>query len=233
MTPDPLPVAPQRIQRRPNRRSRKWTCACGETRREEFRDSEPYRCRACRRAYNAQRKRELRASSESAGAATNGAIYASGIEECADDLEALLASPALAALFQLGDFTLHGGERAGWKIDCDALTPIDWQALAQMLADLLPPFGTVEGVPRGGCKLAAALREHASVDSGPLLIVDDVLTTGASLEAQRAGRHALGAVIFARGVCPAWVTPLFQMSASSALAAQPRAAARTPTEPER
>jgi len=37
----------------------KFWCACGEKRRAEFRESEPYRCRACRRAYNAQRKRQL------------------------------------------------------------------------------------------------------------------------------------------------------------------------------
>ncbi|KKL20362.1 hypothetical protein LCGC14_2456230, partial [marine sediment metagenome] len=50
--------------------------------------------------------------------------------------------------------------------------------------------------------------------SSTLLIVDDVLTTGASMEKQRAGRtNTIGAVIFARGDCPAWVKPLFAMEA--------------------
>ncbi len=41
--------------------SKRFRCAtCGEDRREEFRDSEPYRCKSCRRAYNNKRKRELK-----------------------------------------------------------------------------------------------------------------------------------------------------------------------------
>lgn len=37
---------------------------CGTTRRSRFRASEPRRCKKCRRAYNAQRKRELRAEGQ-------------------------------------------------------------------------------------------------------------------------------------------------------------------------
>jgi len=68
-------------------------------------------------------------------------------------------------------------------------------------------FGAVEGVPSGGLRFAEALRQYQS--AGPLLIADDVLTTGASMELHRAGRDALGVVIFARGPCPAWVAPKF------------------------
>ena len=32
----------------------------------------------------------------------------------------------MANLFQQGDFTLHSGERSGFKIECDALTSHDW-----------------------------------------------------------------------------------------------------------
>jgi hypothetical protein len=49
----------------------------------------------------------------------------------------------------------------------------------------------------------------------PHLIVDDVLTTGASMEAARAklwpGSLPLGVVIFARGPCPDWVWPIFRL----------------------
>lgn len=38
----------------------RFACPCGERRREEFRTSEPHRCKACRRAYNHKRKNELR-----------------------------------------------------------------------------------------------------------------------------------------------------------------------------
>lgn len=71
-------------------------------------------------------------------------------------------------------------------------------------------------MPRGGLRLAEALKLY--VTEGALLIVDDVLTTGASMEEFRNGREALGAVIFARGHCPSWVVPLFQMDAEFSLA---------------
>lgn len=113
------------------------------------------------------------------------------------------------ALFQRGAFTLHSGEQSGFKIECDSLTVEDWQTLAYMGADLIPPFGSVEGVPRGGILFAEFMREYQT--EGPLLIVDDVCTTGASMEAQRAGRPALGLVAFSRGFVPDWVTPILAM----------------------
>lgn len=114
-------------------------------------------------------------------------------------------------LFRLADVTLHSGSMARWKIDCDALAAADLLTVAVMLSEVVPAFGSVEGIPRGGLRLAAALQRL--VTAGPLLIVDDVLTTGASMEAQRAGRDAIGAVIFARAQPPRWVTPLFLIAA--------------------
>ena len=96
-----------------------------------------------------------------------------------------------------------------WKIDCDALSPGDWHCLARVITEIIGPFGLVEGVLQGGLLLATALEPYVTM--GSLLIVDDVLTTGASMEKQRADRDAVGAVIFARRVCPSWVTPVFQM----------------------
>ena len=116
------------------------------------------------------------------------------------------------ALFQLGDFKLHSGATSRWKIDCDALTPDDWAALAVMAVEMLPPFGSVEGVPRGGLKFAKALKPYCT--TGPLLIVDDVTTTGASLNEHLGKRQARGCVVFCRGVCPPWVIPLFRMPES-------------------
>ncbi len=52
-------------------------------------------------------------------------------------------------------------------------------------------------MPIGGLRLAQAMQPYVS-SSGPLLIVDDVLTTGQSMEKHRAGREAIGAVIFMR-----------------------------------
>lgn len=117
----------------------------------------------------------------------------------------------LENLFILGDFVLASGQETDFKIECDALSIKDWEAVAAQLAKILPKFDQVEGVRRGGLKLATALRTHSRVDGG-LLIVDDVLTTGASMEKLRAGRAASGAVLFARNQCPEWITPLFRMN---------------------
>lgn len=113
-------------------------------------------------------------------------------------------------LFRHSEFKAHSGEILRWKINCDALVPADWRCLARIVTEIVGPFGAVEGVPRGGLWLATALWPW--ITKGPLLIVDDVLTTGASMEEQRADRsNTIGAVIFARGPCPSWVTPVFQM----------------------
>jgi hypothetical protein len=112
-------------------------------------------------------------------------------------------------LFQLGEFTLHSGEKTFFKLDCDHLSDDDLECVAYMAWCLLPSFGAVEGVPRGGLRLAEKLKKW--IRGGPLLVVDDVTTTGASLENHRAGRDAIGFVIFSRGFCPSWVTPLFTM----------------------
>lgn len=125
----------------------------------------------------------------------------------------------MAPLFGLGDFPLHSGARSMWKIECDALTYADWEALAFMLIELLPVFSEVEGVPRGGALLAEIMREYADA-TGPLLIVDDVWATGGSMEAHRAGRDAMGAVVFARRPVAQWVTALFSMPQCAVRSAQ-------------
>jgi orotate phosphoribosyltransferase len=121
-------------------------------------------------------------------------------------------------LFQSGDFTLHSGEKSNFKIDCDALTDADIEALALMMAMRLPRYEKVIGVPSGGLRIAKALERYESI-FGSLLIVDDVYTTGASMEnklteIRQEDRECpvIGAVIFARRPTPAWITPLFVMS---------------------
>src|SRR5262245_411731 len=111
------------------------------------------------------------------------------------------------ALFELGEFILSSGQKSNFKINCDALSFQDWRTLAWLLVKRLPKFGEVEGVPRGGIPLANALKPFRS-PSKTLLIVDDVLTTGNSMEKLRAGREAIGAVIFARNEPARWIIPL-------------------------
>lgn len=140
-------------------------------------------------------------------------------ERCASELAALVVDGVTrhqqdaSSLFKSGTFHLHSGELSEWKIDCDALTDDDLDTLAQMIGRRVGKFSVAEGVPNGGLRLAAALNRRFAKNDAPVLIVDDVLTTGASMEAQRAGREANGAVIFARGPVPSWITPLFQYAA--------------------
>lgn len=114
------------------------------------------------------------------------------------------------SLIETGTFTSSSGLTLPFKIECDALGGRTIAALAKIIADRIR-FKTVEGVPSGGLMLAWYLRPYADPTSDALLIVDDVLTTGTSMELKRAGRDASGVVIFARGPCPAWVIPVFSL----------------------
>jgi hypothetical protein len=150
------------------------------------------------------------------------ALPAGPLKPPAAEPDTLKDSPAGAAknLFQLGDFTLHSGAKAKWKLECDALADADWKALAEMIAQMVGPFSSVEGIPQGGLKLAEYLDKYKTSEPGFHLIVNDVLTTGGSLIRARAAyladpAHSAtqvdGAVVFAQGRCPAWVRALFQM----------------------
>ncbi len=115
-------------------------------------------------------------------------------------------------LFKLGDFILHSGQKGHFKIDCDALTELDVKTLAYIISKEFR-FSKVVGIPTGGTRLAEAC-EVWTKEYGPLLIVDDVLTTGASMEEEKEKHpylHVIGVVLFARGPCPSWVHPLFDM----------------------
>lgn len=124
------------------------------------------------------------------------------------------------ALFQRGNFTLASGLISPWKIECDALTNDDWHGLAVMLIERLPlPFETAVGVPRGGVPFAQALLEFANPFASTLLVVDDVWTTGGSMEKyiseQHPDRDIMRAVVFARKPPPANVTAIFTMGVKS------------------
>ena len=122
-------------------------------------------------------------------------------------------------LFQSIDFTSHSGLDLSWKIEMEALSDPEWFTIKKMIIELTPPFKEAVGIPQGGTKLGDLLNEHGTgKEEDPICSVDDVLTTGESMEYfltqyQRNRRPftAIGWVVFARGQCPGWVTSLFQM----------------------
>lgn len=122
-------------------------------------------------------------------------------------------------LFQLGDFTLASGSKSGWKIECDDISLEEWNAIALMMSEILDPFTTVYGVPRGGLPLSDALKKYRNTSrASRILIVDDVWTTGGSMDKfirKMYKDHDTGnlqrAVVFARNPTPPNVKVLFQM----------------------
>lgn len=116
-------------------------------------------------------------------------------------------------LFHLAAVTLANGEVSDFKIECDALKDSDIKCLCYLLADRLPAFGAVEGVPRGGLRIAREMEQYAT--SGPLLIVDDVFTTGTSIRRYRPTigmDGSIAGVFFARNPPPEWLTTVFQLA---------------------
>tara|TARA_B100000029_G_scaffold479958_1_gene527508 strand:+ start:346 stop:729 length:384 start_codon:yes stop_codon:yes gene_type:complete len=121
-------------------------------------------------------------------------------------------------LFQKIDFKSHSGLDLTWKIEMDALTPNEWECIAHMIMEHTPPFREAVGIPRGGNILGRLMNKHGTGQrQDPICIVDDVLTTGGSMEEFRRKRHwrnpteYIGWVVFARSKPPDWVKVLFQM----------------------
>lgn len=108
---------------------------------------------------------------------------------------------------------LSGGEYTEFKIECDALTKKDIACFAKLICEKTP-FCEVVSVPTGGDRIAKELRQYCTID-GPVLIVDDVLTTGASMNKAKAEisdtKMVIGVVLFARREPPKWIIPIFRM----------------------
>ena len=84
-------------------------------------------------------------------------------------------------LFVKEDFISHAGNPLTWKIECDALSNDDWACIAHMIVESESRrFSKVIGIPRGGKKLEEALQPYVSFRIYPVLVVDDVWTTGSS-----------------------------------------------------
>ena len=122
-------------------------------------------------------------------------------------------------IFQEVDFKSHSGLDLSWKIECDGVSKKEWKCLTEMIMDYEKrPFQSAIGIPRGGVVLGSYLNQYSTENpDDPILIVDDVLTTGGSMEEfkrKRSWRNPtkyIGWVVFARGFPPQWCRALFQM----------------------
>jgi hypothetical protein len=115
-------------------------------------------------------------------------------------------------------WTLHSGSHSIVKIALDDFTGEDWAAAAYWGSKLVGPFGNVYDCGGASVTFADALRKYSALRPGPSLVVDDVLTTGKTMEAvhQIALRDGnlegvKGLVVFARGPLPVWVQAIFTL----------------------
>lgn len=113
------------------------------------------------------------------------------------------------SLINLGEFRLASGQKSKFKLDCDALSQSDLEAVAAYVALTMGRFGGVTGVPTGGLRLAEELEKYTDDISPVHLVVDDVYTTGKSIKPyMEAARLEYGAanvkmfVIFNRSAEP-------------------------------
>ena len=116
------------------------------------------------------------------------------------------------SLFIREDFISHAGLPLTWKVECDALTDKDYEALAKIVSEKLT-FRDVKGIPRGGIPFEKALKPYCTNDENdPLLIADDVYTTGTSMrEVYEEG--AIGIVVLARNkITDDWIKAIWQLS---------------------
>ncbi len=120
-------------------------------------------------------------------------------------------------LFVEETFVGHSGGTLHWKIEMDALTNAEWKCIARMIMEHQKDFFQAAiGIPRGGLKLSSYLNEYATQNSkDPYLIVDDVLTTGGSMEEFKKehfkDKKTIGWVVFSRRKPADWINTLFQM----------------------
>ena len=59
-------------------------------------------------------------------------------------------------IFIREDFISHAGLPLTWKVECDALTNKDYEALAKIVSEKMT-FRDVKGIPRGGIPFDNAL----------------------------------------------------------------------------
>lgn len=128
------------------------------------------------------------------------------------------------SLFIQKEFVTNAGQKAQYKIECDALTEEDFETAAYLINRYCVRksirFCRVEGVPRGGLRLSKPLEKYIDPDGEYVLVVDDVFTTGGSIKRHikeidiPEEKEILSFVVFARNEneVPEWIKPVFTMT---------------------
>jgi len=131
----------------------------------------------------------------------------------------------MKTLFRYIDFISHSGYNLKWKIECDALSDDDLDTLAVIIADKINYtykkyiFKEVVGIPQGGLRIAKKVeklvKQLDDKKGTHILLIDDVLTTGQSMDEYRVkyqqNKQCIGIVLFARGSPASWIHPVFQL----------------------
>lgn len=99
------------------------------------------------------------------------------------------------------NFIRHSGASSSFKIECDNISWDDIEIFAWLISEHYKKknilYGKVIGVPRGGLRLAKAMQQYIASESTRIMIVDDVLSTGASMNEAKIKYNAnIGAVMF-------------------------------------
>lgn len=139
----------------------------------------------------------------------------------------------MTGFLQRGEFVLNSGHDSGFKIEVDEISDETIDTAMWLAYKSLPYINEVVSVPRGGDRMARSFRKYLTTESPKksynVLIVDDVLTTGYSMEKVK-GRElnssspfiqVYGIVLFSRlkrEYVPSWIVPVFQMNDKFVLA---------------
>jgi len=119
-------------------------------------------------------------------------------------------------------FKSSSGELLPFKIECDKLTNEDAIEYAKLIGNNYSFRKAIS--PETKSRFVKGLVKHLNKLSKPngaldYIIVDDVFTTGASMQSvlkYLKTKHeiysARGIVIFSRGDYPGWITPIFELN---------------------
>lgn len=130
------------------------------------------------------------------------------------------------SLFVNSPFQSHSGQSLPFKIECDNLSDEELDVFVNMIQNACKSynslkFSSVMGVPSGGTRIADKLQQYTDETANRLLIIDDVLTTGKSMEEYKAKamcagwnkENIYGIVLFSRAdFCPYWVVPIYELN---------------------